>query len=364
MKTNNSKVLIPLTLLALLSACHHEAEEVASPRPVWVMTVGTAAPAPDSLYTGEVKSRYESTIGFRINGKIIQRLVNVGDVVHKGQVLAKLDASDTQLNASSAQADVQAAQANLALAKAELERRLQLYRQQFISRSALDTYQNQLSTAQARLEQAQAQAAVSRHQSAYTSLLADRAGVIGMITAEPGQVVTAGQTIAQVYDLGALEVQVAVAETEIGQLHPGDQARIQVAGNTRRYAGRIREISPAANSQTHAFDLRVQLLDADSQLKLGMTAQVDFNKANVNAGNQIIVPTSAVTRQGNDAAVWVIDAGQHAHLRKVVTGAVTEHGVSITSGLQAQERIATIGVHTLAEGMQVQPVTPSKEVLR
>ncbi|MDP8566443.1 efflux RND transporter periplasmic adaptor subunit [Methylophilus aquaticus] len=368
MTTNNHnafKVPYILVILFMLPACHQEPEEVAAPRPVWVMTVENATSSVNSRYTGVVKSRYESNVGFRINGKIVQRLVNVGDVVRKGQVLAKLDASDTQLNASSAQADVQAAQANLALAKAELERRQQLYRQQFISRSALDSYETQLKTAQARLQQAQSQAAVSQHQTAYTQLLADRAGVVGMITAEPGQVVATGQTIAQIYDLNALEVQVSVPETVIDQLHPGDDAKIQLVENARYDRGRIREISPAANSQTHAFDLRVQLLDTNPQVKLGMTAQVQFSQAgHAQSSHYIIVPSTAITRQGKDTAVWVIDTQQRAHLRKVTTGPITEAGIPVISGLQVQERIATIGVHTLAEGMQVQAVTPAAEVLR
>lgn len=366
MKTNHRKWFTATGMALLtLTACHHEAEEVAAPRPVWVMTVGKSASSVNSRYTGEVKSRYESTIGFRINGKIIQRLVNVGDVVRKGQVLAKLDASDTQLNASAAQADVSAAQANLALAKAELARRQQLYGQHFISRSALDSYETQLSTAQARVQQAQAQAAVSQHQTVYTQLLADRAGVIGMITAEPGQVVAAGQSIAQIYDLNTLEVHISVPETVIEHCHPGDSAQVQLAENSRKYQGRIREISPAANSQTHAFDLRVQVLDADAQFKLGMTAEVQFAHA-ANAASQahILVPGTAVTRHSEGAAVWVIDPQQRAHLRNVVTGPVTEAGVPIISGLSAGEQIATIGVHTLAEGMQVQPVSPTAEVLR
>ena len=367
MTSNNHYFPTPaiLAIVLTLAACHHEAEDVAAPRPVWVMTVGNTTSSVRSSYTGVVKTRYESSIGFRINGKIIQRLVNVGDVVRKGQVLAKLDASDTQLNASAAQADVQAAQANLALAKAELERRQQLYRQQFISRSALDSYETQLKTAQARLQQAQSQAAVSQHQTAYTQLLADRAGVIGMITAEPGQVVTAGQTIAQIYDLNTLEVQISVPETVIASLHLGEGAEVQLADTQKSYLGRIREISPAANSQTHAFDLRVQLLDTEPQFKLGMTAQVQFSQAaHAQSSHAIIVPSTAVTRQGDASAVWVIDSQQRAHLRKVVTGPVTEAGIPVLSGLQDQERIATIGVHTLAEGMQVQPVTPAVQVLR
>lgn len=358
----NKSIIVTVAIALLLGACHKENQEAAAPRPVWVMTVGTSTHEIGGSYTGEVRSRYESTIGFRIAGKITERAVNVGDPVKKGQLIARLDPNDSRLNAQAASAEVQTAQANLALAKSELARREQLYQKQFISKSALESYETQVKTSQARLAQAQSQAAVSQHQTAYTQLLADRAGVIGMIQAEPGQVVTAGQTVAQIYDLQTLEVQISVPETLIDRLQVGGQAQVTLTDAAQPYAGRIREISPAANSQTHAFDLRIQLLQADQRIKLGMTAQVAFTQAN--ATQKIIVPATAVTQQGEQAAVWVIDKNNQAHKRPVTTSALSEDGIEITSGLQIQETIATIGVHTLTEGMQVQAMTPGPEVLR
>lgn len=358
----NNAILLTLCATLLLCGCHKETEEVAAPRPVWVMKVGATSHQASGSYTGEVRSRYESAIGFRIAGKITSREVNVGEMVKKGQLIARLDPNDSRLNAQAASAEVQTAQANLALAKSELARREQLYQKQFISKSALESYETQVKTTQARLAQAQSQAAVSQHQTAYTQLIADRAGVIGMIQAEPGQVVAAGQTVAQIYDLQTLEIQISVPETTIDTLKIGDAAEIRLNESAQSYRGRIREISPAANRQTHAFDLRIQVLDADPRIKLGMTADVTFSLPN--RAERMIVPTTAVTQDGQQAAVWVIDSQQKAHVRPVTTGPLSEQGIEITSGLQAGETIATIGVHTLTEGMQVQAVTPGPEVLR
>lgn len=360
---NKPLIMIGSLCLALLaSGCHQQTEETAAPRPVWVMSVGNSPANTEASYTGEVKSRYESNIGFRIAGKIISRAVNVGELVKKGQLIAQLDPNDSRLNAQAADAEVQTAQANLALAQAELARRQQLYSQKFISKSALDSYDTQVKTAQARLAQTKSQAAVSQHQTGYTQLVADRAGVIGMIQAEPGQVVAAGQTIAQIYDLQTLEILISVPEALIDSMHTGDAARVSLNDVSQAYQGRIREISPAANSQTHAFDLRIQLVNADQRIKLGMTAQVSFEPST--AAQTLIVPSTAVTRHGEQASVWVIDNKHQAHARTVATGALTENGIEITSGLQAGETIATIGIHTLTEGMRVQAVTPSPEVLR
>lgn len=357
--------------LLALSGCQPAQQEApAAPRPVWVMTVGAGSTADTPAYAGEVKSRYESLIGFRVAGKIISRSVNVGDSVRRGQRIAALDASDTQLSAQAARAEVESAQAQLALAQAELQRRQQLYQQQFISSSALDQYQTQVKTAQARLQQAQSQAAVSQRQTGYSRLLADRDGVIGMIQAEPGQVVAAGQTIAKIYDLNQLEVQIAVPESAISQYRVGQAAEIRLqpqgpSSASQILAGRVREIAPAANSMTRAFDVRVRYQPANTgpapDIKLGMTAEVRVASA---APSRLIVPMTAVTQQAGQAMVWVIDAQQRAQARPVTTGNLSEDGMEILSGLQAGETIATIGVHTLTAGLLVRPVTPTPEGLR
>lgn len=344
-----------------LTACQPTVETATPPRPVWVMTVGEQASAIAPRYTGEVTSRYASSIGFRVAGKIIRREVNVGDIVKKGQAIAQLDVTDSRLNTDAALADLHAAQANLSLAKAELGRRQQLFQQQFISTSALDSYDTQVKTAQARLQQAQAQVQLNQRQGAYTQLVADRTGVIGMIQAEPGQVVAAGQTIAQIYDMQALEVHIAVPETAISTIKVGKSASIQLGDHGPHYPGEVREIAPVANTHTHAFDVRVRVRDADAQLKLGMTAYVAWQ---VPTAPQMRVPSTAVTRHGAQPAVWVIDAKHIAHLRPITTGPLTEAGIEVRAGLQAGEQIATIGIHTLHEGEQVQAVQPPAEMLR
>ena len=154
-----------------------------------------------------MKSRYESNQSFRIAGKIIQRKAEVGDVVKKGQVLVKIDATDSRLTAQAANADILAAKANYALAKADVERQRQLLTKKFISQSALDSQEAQLKIVAARLKQAKAQAAVANNQSHYTTLTADRDGIITSINAEPGQVVQVGEMIVQIVDTQQIEVQ-------------------------------------------------------------------------------------------------------------------------------------------------------------
>jgi len=336
-----------------LTACQKPAEPPPPPRPALVTIVGKTAASNDMVLVGEVKSRYESNQGFRIKGKIIERKVDVGSFVKKGQVMARLDASDSNLNVAAASADVQAAEANYELAKADVERHRTLFNKKFISQAALDMREAELKTSAAKLQQVKAQAAVSGNQSRYTALVADRDGVVTQIKAEPGQVVDAGEMVAQIVDIKQIEVLVAVPESRMANLKVGDNVTIKLwADREKTYAGKVREIAPAASSTTRAFDVRVAIIDVDEAVKLGMTAGVQFTQ---NEPDVIIIPTRALTQINGKDAVWVIDKNGIANPREVTAGQYTENGVLITSGLKMGEIVAIAGVHILIKGQKVQP---------
>jgi RND family efflux transporter MFP subunit len=348
------KNIITLSLASLLlSACDKPVEPPLLPRPALVAIVGSANTNSSMVLVGEVKSRYETNLAFRIAGKIIERKVEVGSVVKKGQVLARLDASDTSLNASAALADVRAAEANRALAQSEVERQRLLVDKKFISQSSLDKYEAQLKTADARVNQARAQAATSSNQSRYTALVADRDGVITQIQAEPGQVVAAGAVVAKLVDTQQIEVLVAVPESRMNDLKVGDAVKIKLwADQQKIYNGQVREIAPAANSATRAFDVRVSILEADDAVKLGMTAGVNFGKTET---NEILIPATALTQIDGKTSVWVVNKEGIANPQAVTAGQYGEAGVVISSGLQGGEMVAIAGVHTLVKGQKVRP---------
>ena len=347
------KIMILFLASTVLTACEKPVEPLPPPRPALVTIVGKSAANNAMVLVGEVKSRFESNQGFRIKGKIIERKVDVGSFVKKGQVIARLDASDTNLSAAAASADVRAAEANQALARSEVERQRLLVDKKFISQSSLDKYEAQLKTADARVNQAKAQAAVSGNQSRYTALVADRDGVVTQIRAEPGQVVDAGETIAQVVDTKQIEVLVAVPESRMAGLKVGDNVTIKLwADREKTYAGKVREIAPEASSTTRAFDVRVSITDADEAVKLGMTAGVRLAQAEA---DEITIPTSALTQINGKSSVWLIDKNGIASPRQVTAGQYTENGVMITSGLNVGEMVAIAGVHTLIKGQKVRP---------
>ena len=348
--------LLGLALLSLLAGCSKPPTAEQPPRPALAMVVGTTAADNAMALVGEVRPRYESYQGFRIDGKIIERKVDVGALVKKGQVLARLDDADAHLSAAAAQANVRAAEAEHALAVAEVTRQRLLFAKKFISASALDIREAELKTANARLAQVKAQADVSGNQTQYANLTADRDGVVTMIHAEPGQVTEAGDVVAVIADTQATDVLVAVPESRMAEVKLHATVTITLwAEQQKIYTGEVREIAPAAESATRTFNVRITIKDADEFIKPGMTAGIKFNRQDLQTSG-FLVPVGALTEINGTKTVWVIDADNKAQPRAVVAGSYREDGVLISDGLQAGEKIAIAGVHTLTQNQQVKPV--------
>ena len=346
-----------LIILTLISGCEQTTEPPAPPRPALVMVVGAKAASSAMTLVGEVRPRYESNQGFRINGKIIERKVDVGDIVKQNQVLVRLDPADADLSAAATQADVRAAEADRVLATAELARYRQLFTKKFVSASALDIKQAELKSANAKLAQAKAQARIATNQTQYTNLTADRNGVVTLIQAEPGQVVVAGDLIVKIAGIQELEVLLAVPESRMDEVQLNAGVKIKLwADQQKIYSGLVREISPAADSATRAFDVRVAIQDANAAVKLGETARVKFNPLNEQQEISFLIPSTALTEINGKKSVWVIDSNNKAQPRAVTAGLFSEEGILITSGLEAGEKIAIAGVHTLIKDQQVKPL--------
>ncbi len=339
-------------LAFLLVACEKSAPPESAPRPALVITVGEQTVSAPVTLVGEVRSRYESAQGFRINGKIIQRHVDIGAVVGKGQLLAKLDSLDTGLSTQAAEAEVRAAEADLALAQADLDRQRQLHSKKFISDQALDMQEAKFKASAARVNQTKAQAAVTGNQSRYTRLLAERDGVITDIHAEPGQVVAAGETIVRIAAPDSKEVEIAIPESRMTGVAVGAPAEVRLWANPGTvYQGKVREVAPAADSVTRTFHVRLALLNPDNVVRLGMTAGVRFYQ---NDGSDFLLPTTAVTQRDGLAIVWVVNPNTgEVQPRTIQTGDFRENGVSISSGLQNGEQVVVAGVHTLIPGQIV-----------
>lgn len=311
-------------------------------------------------FAGEVRARSESALGFRVGGKITARLVDVGAVVKPGMPIARIDARDLQLNSAAVKSQVAAAQADLVQAQADYARYRDLFDKKFVSAAEIDRRKATLDTAQARLEQARAQLNVADNQSAYAVLAADRAGVVTAVEADVGQVVAAGQTVVRVARESEKEILITIPENRVSEVQSARRIGVSLwAVPGRQYTGRVREVSPIADAVTRTYAVRIAVPDADTGMRLGMTASVVLQQQG--ADDTVVLPLTAVYQQGADAAVWVVDSaadGKHAvRLVPVKVGVFRENTVTVLAGVKAGDRVVTAGVHKLTQGQRVRLAT-------
>lgn len=333
--------LLLLALLALLAACGKEPVAPEPTRPVLTRVLGESAGDEFLDYSGEVRSRYEIPLAFRIPGKISARLVDTGAVVKAGEVLARLDPADTTLAAT-------AASAQLDLAAADLGRFRNLHARNFVSQAALDAQET-------RFRAALAQAELARNQTAYTVLRAEQAGIVGFVTAEVGQVVAAGQTVMRLARADTLEVAISIPETHMPELRALRSAEVSLwAENEAIYLGTLREVSAVADPVTRSYAARVSIHHPDARVLLGMTARVHFHRPDGKA--HLTVPLTAIFQHAGQPALWVVSAEQTVTLRPVAIARYREDAAVLDSGVQAGERIVVAGVHKLSSGEHVKVI--------
>lgn len=356
-------LVLILPTLVLVSGCNSRAEVQEPIRPAIVAQPQSAAAEAGSLYSGDVKARYESALGFRVGGKIRQRRVDVGAHVKAGDLIAELDPQDLHLQASSAQATLAAAEADLATARSERSRYEALRGKNFVSDTQFDAVDNRLKAATARAAEARAALNVAQNQAGYSELRADQDGIITSIVAEAGQVVAPGQTIATLARDGEREVEISVPESRIAGYHKEQAATIELwAESGKRLAGVLREIAPEADATTRTYRVRVTLGEDASQAKLGQTARVFFSGSESDAAH--LVPLAALYEKDGKPAVWVLDTKtRQVHLKSVTVGAYREQGVVLTDGVDTQDWIIAAGVHKLREGQAINPVDHSNKPL-
>lgn len=346
------QTILLVAIVAALVACgkKEEAAPVKVERPALTHVVGARAGEGGSVYSGEIRARHEAQLGFRIAGKLVERLVDAGAVVKAGQPLARLDVSDAALQAG-------AAEAQYRVAEADTQRYRELRAKGFVSQAALDAKE-------AALKSAAAQAGLTRNQSAYTTLRADRNGVVAATLAEAGQVVTAGQPVLSVAYDGEREVAISIPESQLAGLKVGAPAEVTLwagEGEAAVYQGRLRELAPAADPVSRTYPARIALDRADARLALGMTARVMLTGASTGSGqSSYLVPLSAIFQQGDQSAVWVVAADRSVGLRNVKVAAYRDDGALIAEGVAAGERIVAAGVHKLSADEKIRIVEGAK----
>lgn len=325
-------------------------------RPVQLVQVSIDYASATAVLAGEIRPRFETDLGFRIAGKIVERLVDVGARVRRGQTLARLDPADVGLQVEAAKAALNVTETDFAFAKAEYERYQNLFAQKFISASALDAKRSAYDTAGAKVEQARAQLAVNRNQAGYAVLAAPEDGVITAINVEAGQVVGVGQAVMKLAREMEREVAISVPENRLGELRSAKSLVVMLWANPGKlYPARVREIAPSVDPATRTFAVRVSVLDSDPALQWGMTANVGV--INQGASAAALLPSSSVYHATDGApAVWIYDAAtRKVALRKVKLGPFREDGVLIEDGVKPGEWVVAAGVNKLQPGQVVRP---------
>jgi membrane fusion protein, multidrug efflux system len=349
----SAKFLRALALLALLAACEPTAEPAPPEvRPVRVLAIEERAGGDTVSLTGTVQAQMEVNLAFRIDGRMTERLVNVGDRVRPGQLVARLDPENEENALRAARADLAAATGQLVEARNNYERQNTLLRDGWTTRTRYDEARQTLETADSRADAAQAQLNIAESRMSYTELLADSAGTVTAVGAKPGEVVQAGRMIVQVarddgrdavFDVPAQIKDTAPADPEIEvvlTMNPAVSA-----------AGRVREVAPRADAATGTFEIRLGLADPPAAMRLGSTVT---GRMQVGGAAGIEIPASALTRADGQPAVWVVDpATATVALRNIEVARHHPASVVVARGLAPGDIIVTAGVQALRPGQKV-----------
>jgi RND family efflux transporter MFP subunit len=333
------------------TACKKK-EEIAEPRAVRVMWVAGGGAGQTSSYTADIRSRYESDLGFQVGGKIAQRLVDVGARVTRGAALARLDEQDLKLAVDSAQSAVNAAKAELDRAKSDEARFRDLLERGLTTAANFVAQQTQTKTAQSRFEQTSADLQLRRQQLGYATLRADRDGVITRTYADAGTVVMQGQKVVALAQPSVPEAVFDVAEGRVEEVRGDPNIEIEVLSLPgTKLSGSVREVSPSADPVTRTYQVRVSIENPPPNLRLGMTAAVTIRRTG--SAPTISVPSTALFQKDGAPAVWIVKPDKKLELRQVKVDHYDSLTVAIASGLAPGEMVVTAGVHKLAAGETV-----------
>lgn len=337
----------------LLQACSKPVPAEEPVRAVKVLTVGLDAMHSGAEYAGEVRSRVESRLGFRVSGKLLRRHVEIGQHVKVGELLAQLDPQDFKLAADGARAQLAAAATNRDLALADYKRYKDLREQNFISAAELERRDTTLKAAQAQVDQAQAQLAGLGNQTGYANLVADIAGVVTSVDAEPGQVLSAGTPVLRIAQDGPRDAVFSVPEDKLAKLKMGSQVQVRAWAAEKSAMAIVREVAASADAVTRTYTVKVGLTGPELW-PLGSTVTVAPKALDRSGPSVIKLPTSALQHDGEKAAVWVLEkATMTVRLQPIAITTADGNEVVVSQGLEPGMQVVSVGAHVLNPGQKV-----------
>lgn len=352
-----SKRMLPLLTLVVAGCTQSDSDPRTQPPLVRTGIIAQSG-ASSSEFTGIVAARVQSNLGFRVGGKIIERFVQAGQVVRRGQPLMRIDPVDLALASQAAQGALEAARARAIQTAADERRYGDVAKAGAASASAYDQTKAAADAARAQLSAAQAQAEIARNGAKYTLLVADADGTVVETLAEPGQVVQPGQIVMRIARSGPREALVQLPENVRPKLGSTALARTYAgAAGT----GQLRMLSDAADPVTRTFEARYVLSGAPAASPLGSTVTISLSQPG--EAGAIVVPLGAIRDTGKGPGVWVIRAGSPAKVdwRPIQLSTVGLETAVVSAGLKVGERFVALGAHMLHQGQAVR-VEPNAKV--
>jgi RND family efflux transporter MFP subunit len=346
------RIVAATLIVASLAACNKEAPTAAQHRPVRVVTVQDDAAGETVSMTGQVRAKDQASLGFRIDGRMVERLVSVGDPVKAGQVIARLAPQDQENARRSAEAALAAAEAQLTQARLTYGRQQDLAKSGWTPRARLDDAEQAFHTAQAQVDAARARLRQAQDGLGYTVLAADGPGVVTQVGAEAGEVVRPGQMIAQIARPDGRDAVFDVPDQIILKGPKDPLVTIALTNDpTVTATGRVREVAPQADQATRTFQVKVAITDPPAAMRLGSTVT---GRISLPPSSGVVIPASALTEADGQPAVWTVDAQSlTVSLHTVGVLRYDPGQVVVSQGVKPGDVVVTAGVQLLHPDQKV-----------
>lgn len=340
---------------AMLAGCDEPPPDPRTSPPLVRVTAPVIAAERTQEFTGVVAARVQSDLGFRVGGRVVERLVNAGEAVRQGQPVMRIDDTDLALASRAATGNLDAARARASQTVADEKRFRGLISAGAVSASAYDQAKAAAGAARGQLAAAQAQAEVSRNERSYGTLLADADGTVVETLAEPGQVIAAGQIVVKVARSGPREALVRLPETVRPALNSTGQARIFDGGTGK---ATLRQLSDSADLASRTLEARYVLGDEIARAPLGSTVTVRLVLSAKATSTE--VPLGALLDKGSGPGLWIVGTGAEPTIQwqAVTVSGVGEETATVISGLKPGQRFVSMGAHMLHEGEAVRIAAP------
>ena len=301
--------------------------------------------------TGEIQPRYQADLGFRVNGKILQRPVDVGTQVKRGDLLARLDPQQYKQDLEVAKSEIAVAEAEVTRSQAQEYRQRELLKNGNTTRVQYDQALKTFKTAEAQLDSAQAKQIQASENLGYTDLKADNDGVITAIGADAGQVVSAGQMVVRLAQAGEREGVFNIAEGAFKTRPKDPTVVVHLVSNPQiEVAGKVRYISPQADPATRTYTVRISLPDAPPQMRLGANV---VGTVTLDQGQSVTIPGSALFQKDGKPAVWLVEKNNTVQLKPITVQRYQDDSVVVGDGLAQGDVVVTAGVQKLLPGQKV-----------